>query len=51
MNSILTGLAIIVITGWAIGYFAYHEEGFFHLILVVGVIAIVRQLVPKLVKH
>jgi hypothetical protein len=46
MNSILTGLAILVITGWAIGYFRYHEGGIFHLILVVGLIAIIRQLVP-----
>lgn len=45
INSILTGLAMLVITGWAIGYFRYQEGGVFHLILVVGLIAIVRQLV------
>jgi hypothetical protein len=51
MNSILTSLAILDIIGWAIGCFAYHEGGFFHLILVVGLIAIIRQLIPKIVKQ
>jgi hypothetical protein len=46
MNSILTGLAILVISGWGVGYFGYHEGGFFHVILVVGLIAIIRQLLP-----
>jgi len=46
MNSILTGLAIGVISGWAVGHFRYHEGGFFHLILIVGLIAIIRQLLP-----
>lgn len=46
MNSILTGLAIRVITGWAIGYFGYHEGGIFHVILLVGLIAIIRQMIP-----
>ncbi|WP_341905231.1 lmo0937 family membrane protein [Fluviicola taffensis] len=46
MNSVLTSLAILVITGWAIGYFRYHEGGVFHLILLVGLVAIIRQLIP-----
>jgi hypothetical protein len=46
MNGILTSLAVLVIIGWGIGYFGYHEGGMFHLILVVGIIAISRQLLP-----
>jgi|GEM_PF-2986725 len=48
MNSILTSLSIMVITGWAIGCFRYHEGGVFHLILVVGLIAIIRQFITSL---
>ncbi len=46
MKGILCTLAIIVIIGWLIGYFGYHEGGFFHLILLVGVTVMVIQLVP-----
>jgi hypothetical protein len=46
MRGILSTLAIIVIIGWAIGYFGYQVGGLFHLILVIALIAIVIQLIP-----
>lgn len=46
MRAILSTIAIIVIIGWAIGYFGYHTGGLFHLILVIALIAIVLQLIP-----
>lgn len=45
MKGILCTLATLVIIGWAIGYFGYHEGGFFHLILLVGVTVMVIQLI------
>lgn len=46
MRPILSTIAIIVIIGWAIGYFGYHTGGLFHLILVIALIAFVIQLIP-----
>lgn len=46
MRSILSTLAILLVIGWAIGYFGYQVGGLFHLILVIAVIAIVVQLIP-----
>jgi hypothetical protein len=46
MRAILSTIAIIVVIGWAIGYFGYHTGGLFHLILVIALIAIVLQLIP-----
>jgi hypothetical protein len=45
MRGILSTLAIIVIIGWAIGFFGYHVGGLFHLILVIAVIAFIIQLI------
>lgn len=46
MKRILSTLAVLLIIGWAIGYFGFHMGGFFHLVLVIAVIAIVVQLIP-----
>lgn len=43
MRLIIYILALLVITGWAIVYFKYDEGGFFHLTLVIAVLAIVMQ--------
>lgn len=44
MRTILSTIAILVIIGWAIGYFGYHTGGLFHLILVIALIAFLVQL-------
>lgn len=46
MRAILSTIAIIVIIGWAIGYFGYHTGGLFHLVLVIALIALVLQFIP-----
>jgi hypothetical protein len=46
MRLIISVLALLVITGWAIVYFKYKEGGMFHLTLVIAVLAIVMQWFP-----
>ncbi|AEA45054.1 lmo0937 family membrane protein [Fluviicola taffensis] len=47
MKGILSTLAILIVIGWAIGYFRYHVEGFFfHLTLVVALVSLFLQFLP-----
>lgn len=45
MGSILYVLAVILIIGWLVGFFAFHAGGIIHILLVVAVIAIVIRLI------
>jgi len=41
MGSILYILAVILIIGWLVGFFAFHAGGIIHILLVIAVIALV----------
>jgi hypothetical protein len=43
--NLLYVIAVILIIGWAIGYFGYASGGLIHLLLVIGVIILVVKLV------
>jgi hypothetical protein len=45
MGSILYILAVILIIGWLVGFFAFHAGGIIHILLVIAVIAIVIRLI------
>jgi len=45
MGSILYILAVILIIGWLVGFFAFHAGGIIHVLLVIAVIAIVIRLI------
>ena len=45
MGSILYILAVILIIGWLLGFFAFHAGSVIHLLLVLAVIAIVVRLI------
>ncbi len=45
MGSILYILAVILIVGWLLGFFAFHAGGIIHVLLVLAVIAIVIRLI------
>jgi hypothetical protein len=47
MRIVINTLALFVITGWAIVYFKYNEGGFFHLTLIIGVMALILQWIPN----
>ena len=45
MGSILYILAVILIIGWLVGFFAFHAGGIIHVLLVIAVIVLVVKLV------
>lgn len=45
MNYLLYVIAVILLIGWAVGFFAYHAGGIIHILLVLAVIAIVWRLI------
>ena len=45
MGNILYIIAVILIVGWLLGFFAFHAGGIIHVLLVLAVIAIVVKLV------
>jgi hypothetical protein len=45
MNSLLYIVAVILVIGWAIGFFAYEAGNVIHILLVIAVIAIVLRLI------
>lgn len=45
MNSLLYILAVILIIGWAVGFFAYSAGSIIHLLLVLAVIAVLLNVI------
>ena len=45
MGYLLYIIAIILIIGWAIGFFAYSAGGIIHILLVIAVIAIILRII------
>jgi hypothetical protein len=45
MRSILYIIAVILVIGWAIGFFAYSAGGVIHILLVIAVIALILGLI------
>lgn len=45
MGNLLYIIAVILIIGWAIGFFAYSAGGIIHILLVIAVIAILLRVI------
>jgi hypothetical protein len=45
MGYLLYIIAVILIIGWAIGFFAYSAGGIIHILLVIAVIAIILRII------
>jgi hypothetical protein len=45
MGSLLYIIAVILIIGWAIGFFAYSAGGLIHILLVIALIAIIFRVI------
>lgn len=45
MNRILYFIAVILIIGWAVGFFAYSAGGVIHILLVIAIIAIIIRVI------
>lgn len=45
MKDLLYIVAVILIIGWLVGYFAFHAGGIIHILLVIAVIAIIIRII------
>jgi hypothetical protein len=45
MRSLLYLVAVILVIGWALGFFVYNVGGLIHILLVIAVIAILFRLI------
>jgi hypothetical protein len=45
MNNLLYIVAVILIIGWLVGFFAFHVGGIIHVLLVIAVIVIILKLI------
>jgi len=45
MGNLLYLVAVILIIGWAVGFFAYSAGGIIHVLLVIAVIAILIKVI------
>jgi len=47
MDNLLYIIAVILVIGWAIGFFAYGAGGLIHILLVIAVIAILLKVIRR----
>jgi hypothetical protein len=45
MGNLLYIIAVILVIGWAIGFFGYQAGGLIHILLVIAVIAVILKLI------
>jgi hypothetical protein len=45
MGNLLYIIAVILIIGWAIGFFAYSAGGLIHVLLVIAIIAVILRII------
>jgi len=45
MGNLLYIVAVILIIGWILGFFAFHVGGIIHILLVIAVIAILLRVI------
>ncbi|MDP1622187.1 MAG: lmo0937 family membrane protein [Bacteroidales bacterium] len=45
MGSLLYIIAVILVIGWAIGFFAYSAGGIIHILLIIAIIAIIFRVI------
>lgn len=47
MGNLLYLIAVILIIGWALGFFVYGASGLIHVLLVIAIIAILLKVIRK----
>lgn len=45
MENLLYLVALILIIGWAVGFFAFHAGGIIHILLVIALIAVILRVI------
>jgi hypothetical protein len=47
MGNLLYVIAVILIIGWAIGFFGYHAGGIIHVLLVIGIVLFLLKVIRR----
>ena len=47
MGNLLYVIAVILIIGWAIGFFGYHVGGIIHVLLVIAIVALLLKFIRR----
>ncbi len=45
MGNILYLIAVILVIGWAVGFFGYNATGIIHVLLVIAIIAVLLNII------
>ena len=45
MGNLLYVIAVILLIGWALGFFLYNAGGIIHILLVIAVIAVILRII------
>jgi hypothetical protein len=45
MGNLLYIIAVILIIGWAVGFFAYNAGGIIHILLIIAIVAVLLRLI------
>jgi hypothetical protein len=45
MSNLLYIIAVILIIGWILGFFAFHVGGIIHILLIIALIAIIVRII------
>lgn len=45
MGNLLYLVAVLLIIGWAVGFFAFHAGGIIHILLVIALIAVILRVI------
>jgi len=45
MGNLLYLIAVILIIGWIVGFFAFHVGGIIHILLVIAIIAVILRVI------
>jgi hypothetical protein len=45
MGNLLYLLAVILLIGWAVGFFAYSAGGIIHVLLIIAIIAVILRFI------
>jgi len=45
MGNLLYFIAIILLVGWAVGFFAYSAGGIIHILLIIAIIAVIVRVI------
>lgn len=47
MRNLVYVIAVVLVIGWAIGFFSFHLGGMIHILLVIAIIAILLQIIRQ----